>query len=91
MERVAAEVIGESASKYAFAHADNLSFYLSMRNVYLQRFVGEMKEKEQTFQFAVLSSKTQKYNQIAKLASQTVYLYPRLHSAFPLLLQDVYL
>ena len=61
-----------------------------MRQVYLARFVGEMKEKEQTFTFAVLSLKQQKYNQLAKLASQTVYLYPRLHSAFDLLLSDLY-
>ena len=39
LERIANEVIGD-VKQFIFQHADNLSFYLVIKQVYLDRYVG---------------------------------------------------
>jgi hypothetical protein len=39
LERIANEVIGD-VKQFIFQHADNLSFYLVVKQVYVERFVG---------------------------------------------------
>ena len=43
LERIANEVLGD-VKQYVLLHSDNLSFFLVMRQVYLDRYVGQLKD-----------------------------------------------
>ncbi len=50
LERIANEVIGD-VKQFIFQHSDNLSFYLVMRQVYLDHYVGQLKDLEHIYKY----------------------------------------
>ncbi len=89
MERIAVEVMGSDYKQFVFQHSDNLGFYLQMKDVYLEKYVGHLRENEHMFDNQVLSSENSA-KKLAKIAAQSTYLYPRIHSSLPLLVADIY-
>lgn len=89
LDRIAQEVIIPDYKAFVYSHADNLGFYLAMRAVHLERFVGQLREHEHVYENEVLGSDSA-FKKIAKIASQGTYLHPRLHSSMHLLVADIY-
>lgn len=89
MERIAVEIIGSEYKTFVFQHSDNLGFYLQMKAVYLEKYVGHLRENEHMYDNQILASETAA-KKLAKIAAQSTYLHPRLHSSLPLLIHDIY-
>jgi len=49
LERIAVEIISDWKT-FVFAHSDNLGFYLTMRTVYLEKYVGQLRENEHIYE-----------------------------------------
>lgn len=55
LERLAVEVIVDWKT-FVWQHADNLGFYLQMRAVYLEKYVGHLRENEHVFENQILTN-----------------------------------
>lgn len=60
-----------------------------MKNAYLDKYVGHLRENEHMFDNQVFSTENSA-KKLAKIAAQSTYLHPRLHSSLPLLIADIY-
>ena len=93
LERIATELIGDT-KQFIFQHADNLSFYFALKQVYLERYVGLMKsEQEHFFKHNLLtagSDNKNTYQKLCKILGQSTYLLPRQHSALTLIIEDIH-
>ncbi len=49
LERIAVEII-QDWKTFVFGHSDNLGFYLTMRTVYLDKYVGQLRENEHVYE-----------------------------------------
>lgn len=88
LERIANEVLGD-VKQYVLLHSDNLSFFLVLRQVYLDRYVGQLKDQEHIYKFQLLTSSADNKTTLSKLCKimgQSTYLLPRIHSSIPLLI-----
>ena len=54
LERIASEVIGD-VKQFIFSHSDNLSFYLVIKQVYLEKYVGQLKDHEHVYKHALFN------------------------------------
>jgi hypothetical protein len=57
LERIANEIIGD-VKQFIFQHSDNLSFYLVVKQVYLDRYVGQLKEQEHVYKHSLFTTGT---------------------------------
>ena len=56
LERIVSEILGKDDFKtFIFKHSDNLSLFLTMRGVYMERFQGSLKEFDNVYRFEVVS------------------------------------
>lgn len=58
-----------------------------MRAVYLEKYVGHLRENEHVFENQILGSENS-FKKLSKIVAQSTYLYPRLHSSLKLVIQD---
>lgn len=68
--------------------SNRLSLFLRLKEFYLQNFAGQSKEYESLFSYKILADK-KNLKLIQGLVQKTTYLYPRLHSSLPLLLNEI--
>ena len=68
--------------------SNRLSLYLRMKEVYHSSYSGLSKEYEEIFAYKVLADK-KNLKLIQNLISRQTFLYPRIHSSLPLLLNEI--
>ncbi len=97
LEKIVAELLiankkqGGDIKDYIFEHSDNLSLYLSLRHIYISP-----KYKDQTTKIAKhltmdIFDDDQSLHKLKTIAGKSVYIYPRLHTSLPLLINEIYI
>ena len=56
-----------------------------MRAVYLDKYVGQLRESEHIYENEIFSNE-KSFQKISKIISQSTYIYPRVHSALKLVI-----
>jgi hypothetical protein len=91
LDRIVAEIFTVTEWKsFLYKHFDNLSLFLTIRNVYLDRFQGQLKEHETVYNHDIFGEDAKTLSKISKIIVQSMYLFPRLHSSVQLIITEIY-
>lgn len=72
-----------------FQSSSSLSLYLTLKGLYLEFFDGQSKEFNNDMQLHFIKNKKH-LHQISSLIKSQTYLFPRLHSSVPLLIEELF-
>ena len=76
---------------HVFAHSDNLSLFLTLRQIFTSpQFKDQSTKVAKVLGMDVLADDNDLVR-LKNIVGKSVYLYPRLHSSLPLLIKEIYL
>ena len=93
IEKVVAELLvsGGNLKETLFAHSDNLSLFLSLRHVYLSAKYRDQSTKAAKHLTLDIFADEEDLLKLKHIVGKSVYIYPRLHTSLPLLIDEIYL
>lgn len=95
LEKIVSELLvqasdGGKVKDYALQHSDNLSLYLVLKHLYQGSKLREQSPKLAKVLGHDVIADENDLHRLRAIAGRSVYIYPRLHTSLPLLINELY-